>query len=260
MPYPSEGADEWPDPLHDEHVAFPDALAPHPAGPPLPDSAWAPAARTSPVGAPPSGPAPTAEPASPAPSWAPGRRAPTPNRRRRVLRTLVVVWIGFAVFGNHDYHSSDSSSGTSVEMGGGMGSGLGAPADGHDPSVVLPVNTGVEPLPAEVQQFRVEVASPKGEVTVAQSTRRASAKQVATGSWTGDVTPSAGYPAPQGPVGQQSSEGPVNPKVSGIVTATAADATSIVQCRVYADDELVLIATGPGTVTCRVPAVDGATG
>lgn len=259
MPYPSEGADEWPDPLRDEHVAFPDAPAPHPTGPSLPDSAWAPTARTSPVGAPPSGPPPTAEPASPSPSWAPGRRAPTANRRRRVLRVLVVMWIGFAVFGSHDYHSSYAGSSTSIEMGGGMGGGLGA-ADGHDPSVVLPVNTDVEPLPAKVQQFRVEVASPKGEVTVAQSTRLASSTHVAAGSWTGDVTPSAGYPAPEGPANQQSSEGPVSPEVSGIVTATAADATSTVQCRVYADDALVLIATGPGTVTCRVPAVDAAAG
>lgn len=258
MPYPTEGADERPDPLRDQHVAFPDAPGPQPSGPSLPRSAWAPSARTSPVGAPPSLSASTAEPAPPSPAWVPGRRAPTPNRRRRVLRTLVVVWIGFAVFGNHNYHSSDSGGdgGTGIVMG----AGGNVPGDGHDPSVVLPVDTGLQPLPAAVQQFRVEVAGQNAKVTVARSPRLVSADQVVSGSWTGDVTPSAGYTPPEGPANQQYSEGPVGPKVSGIVTATAADSASTVQCRVYADDVLVLMATGPGTVTCRVPAVDGAAG
>ncbi len=263
MPYPTEGAAERPDPLRDQHVAFPDAPAPQPAGPSLPSSAWASAARTSPVGAPPSGRPPTAGPAPSSPAWAPGRGEPTPNRRRRVLRALVVVWIGFAVFGSHDYHSSYASGGTGIVMGGGMGggsNGFGARADGHDPSAVLPVDTGVEPLPAAGRQFRGEGASQNGKVTVARSTKLASADKVVAGSWTGDVAPSAGYTAPDGPANQQSSQGPVSPKVSGIVTATAADSTSTVQCRVYADDVLVLIATGPGTVTCRVPAVDASAG
>ena len=114
-------------------------------------------------------------------------------------------------------------------------------------------------MPPGVQQFRVEVASTAAEVTVTRSTQLGSAKPVVAGSWAGDVTPEAGYAAPASPAGQQSSSGAVGPKVSGIVTATAVDSNTV-QCRVYADDVLVLMSTGPGTVTCRVPAVDGTGG
>lgn len=162
----------------------------------------------------------------------------------------------FGVFGHHDPQPVGSSGGGSIEMGSG-GFGPDVPADGHDASALLPVATGVESLPATVQQFRVEVASPNGKVTVTRSTKLAAVDEVVAGSWTGDVTPSAGYTAPAGNAGEQSSKGPVGPTVSGIVTATASDSTSTVQCRVYADDVLVLMSTGPGTVTCRVPAVDG---
>ena len=255
MPYPTEGAAERPDPLSDHHVAFPDAPAPQPAGPSLPSSAWAPAARTSPVGAPPSGPPPTAEPALPPPAWTPGRRGPTPPRRRRVLGTIVVVWICFGVFGNHDNHSSYSSSGTGVAMGGG-----GYEADGHNPLAVLPGDTAISAIPPGVTSFRVEVASESTQVTVTQSPKVAAAREAVDGSWNGEVVPTAGYAAPFGATGQQSSKGPVSPKVSGIVTATSEDSASMVQCRVYADEVLVLMSTGPGSVTCRVPAVDSTNG
>lgn len=266
MSYPAAGADERPDPLHDQHVSFPDAPATHPAGPSLPDSAWAPTARTSPVGgAPPSGP-PTTAPPGPPPGWVPGRRAPSPPRRRRVLGAIVVVWICFGAFGNHgsDSHGPGDSGRSGHGPGYNMGSGSGEPGlltDGHDPAAVLPVATGVGVVPSGVQQFRVEVAS-TADVTVTRSTQRGSDEPVVADSWAGDVTPEAGYPAPVGPTGQQSSKGPVGPTVSGIVTATttASERTSTVQCRVYADDVLVLMSTGPGTVTCRVPAVDGAAG
>ncbi|MEO6998268.1 MAG: hypothetical protein ABI112_09315 [Terracoccus sp.] len=259
MSHPTEEPDERPDPLRDQHVAFPGAPAPRPTGPPLPDSAWAPAARTSLPGPPPSGPSrpsPAPEPAPP--GWAPGRRGPTPPRRRRVLGAIVVVWICFGVFGNHDYQSSGSS-GTGTEMGSG-GYGPDAPADGHDPSALLPVGTDVGTVPSGVRQFRIEVASTGDRMIVNQATQRGSGKAGALSSWSGDIEAGAGYAAPVGTVGEQSSKGPDTPKVSGIVTATAADSTSTLQCRVYANDVLVLISTGPGTVTCRVPAVDGASG
>ena len=252
MSHPTEGAAERPDPLRDQHVAFPD-------GPSLPSSAWAPTARNTPLGAPPAGLPPTGEPTLPPAGWAPGRRGPTPPRRRRVLGTIVVVWICFGVFGNHDDHSSGSSGGTGIEMGSG-GYGSDVPADGHDPSTLLPVNTAVSAMPPGVQRFLVEVASRSTQVTVTRSAQSGSFEQPTPGSWTGDVVPTAGYAAPVGPAGQQSSQGPVGPTVSGIVTATAADNASTVQCRVYADDVLVLMSTGPGTVTCRVPAVEGANG
>ena len=169
-----------------------------------------------------------------------------------MLRTIVVVWICFAVFGNHDDGSSDVSGGTGIEMGGG---GY-LPADGHDSSALLPVGTGVGAVPAGVRQFRVEVASTGDRMKVNQTTQLVSADEGASGSWSGAIEAGVGYPAPVEPTGQQSSQGPVSPKVSGIVTATAADSTSTVQCRVYANDVLVLMSTGPGTVTCRVPAIE----
>ncbi len=172
-----------------------------------------------------------------------------------MLGTIVVVWILFGVFGNHDNHSSYSSSGTGIEMGGG-----GYGTDGHNPYAVLPVDTAVGPMPTGVQSFIVEVASESTQVTVTQSPKPAPASEAVAGSWTGEVVPTAGYTAPISPTGQQSSQGPVSPKVSGIVTATATNSASTVQCRVYANDVLVLMSTGPGTVTCRVPAVDSANG
>ncbi len=166
-----------------------------------------------------------------------------------------MVWICFGAFGNHDHQSSGSSGSGSIGTSAGS-NGPDLRDDGHDASALLPVSTGVESLPAAVQQFRVEVASPNGKVTVTRSTKLAAVDEVVAGSWTGDVTPSAGYTAPAGNAGEQSSKGPVGPTVSGIVTATASDSASTVQCRVYADGALVLMSTGPGTVTCRVPAVD----
>lgn len=168
----------------------------------------------------------------------------------------MVVWICFGVFGNHGSQPSGSSDRGSIEMGSGV-VGPDVPADGQDASALLPVATDVEALPATVQQFRVEVATQGGEVTVSTSTKLNVDDAVVTGSWTGDVTPGAGYTAPAANAGEQSTKGPLGPTVSGIVTATSADSTSTVQCRVYADDVLVLMSTGPGTVTCRVPAVDG---
>ncbi|MEO5743978.1 MAG: hypothetical protein ABIQ53_05225 [Terracoccus sp.] len=252
MPYPIEGAGERPDPLRDHHVAFPDAPAPQPAGPSLPSSAWAPAARTSRVGAPPSGTPPTAEPAPPPPGRSTGRRGPSSPRRRRVLGTIVVVWICFGVFGNHDNHLSYSSGGTGIEMG---GAGYGADASG-----LLPEDTAVSAMPPGVQRFLVKVASESTQVRVTRSTQSGPVEEPTPGSWTGEVVPTAGYAAPFGPAGQQSSQGPVSPKVSGIVTATTDDSASTVQCRVYANDVLVLMSTGPGTVTCRVPAIKSANG
>ncbi|OFE17489.1 hypothetical protein BA895_15960 [Humibacillus sp. DSM 29435] len=173
-----------------------------------------------------------------------------------MLRTLVVVWIGFAVFGNHDQHSSDSvgDGGTGIVMG----AGGNVPGDGHDPTALLPTGTDVGATPTGVRQFRVEVASTDDLVNVTQKSASGDFEQGTPGSWSGDIDANAGYAAAVGPAGAQLSQGPpVSPKVSAIVTAVAKDSTSTVQCRVYADDVLVLMSTGPGTVTCRVPAVDG---
>ena len=254
MPGWTDDDDQRPDPLSDRHEAFPEASAPLPTGPPLPDSAWAPSARTAQVGGPPAGPFTAHRP--PAPATAAGY---APTRRRRWLRTVVVVWLCFAVFGHHDKDSGDS------EAGGGQGGvwGIDAPdppADGHDPTVLLPAASAVGTVPAGVIRFRVEVASTDDTVTVSQSSRQGDATTGAPGSWSGDVDAEAGYQARLAPTGRQSTKGPVGPKVSAIVTATAADPSSTVQCRVYADGGLVLMSTGPGAVTCRVPAVTDTAG
>lgn len=164
---------------------------------------------------------------------------------------MVVVWIAFGMFGNHDARTGDhrSGAGTSVEAVSSVASGLIG---------MLPIGSAVGMVQSPVTKFRVEVASDALSVSVTTSTRKGSTEpQKVTPPWQGEVAPDPGYKAAAAPAGDQSTAGATGPTVSGIVTASAPDPASTVQCRVYADNELVLMSTGPGTVTCRVPASPG---
>lgn len=262
MSGPDSTRPELPDPQHDRHVAFPDdgaagesrAAATPSAGATLPPEAWAPrpvepsSASSASSASSTSTWQPDVQPGSilrtpPSRPHEPGSRKASGSLGGKLLTALVVVPVmfGFLSTGSHDDYDHTDGSGTGVESP--MGDAGPDPVhirvvDIFDTSTIdgtlLEAQPTVHDVPQETSGLRVEVVGEKGAYIDFDIFADG---QLVSGS------------SRQAPYVEKLflDERPASLNVTA---RNSAPDSGTLQCRIYADDILVAVDTGPSDVTC----------